>query len=239
MKMAEPPVGASDAPGGDAQLDPRFSVIIPAHNESAVIGDTLRRLLQAADRGRDAEIIVVCNGCRDDTADVAREAGAGVRVIELDQGSKSLALNTGVAAAAYRPVLFMDADVRIGLDDLAAVARALREPGVLAASPAANLVTDGADPWVRAYYRTWQHHPYLQDGVGGSGVVGLSEAGLAELGRFPFFDRGRHAGPSIVPARSAAPCVSGRGGARGPLRRARAPDGRQPDRLRIAMALGR
>ena len=46
------------------------TIIIPAHNEAAVIGQTLQGLLRQAGEGD--EVIVVCNGCSDDTAGVAR-----------------------------------------------------------------------------------------------------------------------------------------------------------------------
>src|SRR5215813_6453429 len=75
----------------------RGAVIIPAYNEAAVIKRTLAPLSQAAVEGL-IELIVVCNGCADDTADVARSV-PGVEVIELEQGSKPAALNAGDEAA--------------------------------------------------------------------------------------------------------------------------------------------
>lgn len=46
-------------------------MIIPAYNEAAVIERTLYPLSEAA-AGGFIELIVVCNGCSDATADVAR-----------------------------------------------------------------------------------------------------------------------------------------------------------------------
>lgn len=158
-------------------------MVIPAHNEAAVIGETLRTMAGGDDGA--ADLIVVCNGCTDDTAGIARSAAPHATVLELAAGSKPAALNLGLSRASAFPILFMDADVRITHHALSAVADALREPGVLAASPAADLVTEACDPWVRAYYRVWRHHPYLREGVGGSGVVGLSEEGVAQIGEFP------------------------------------------------------
>lgn len=145
----------------------------------------MRSILADAPPGAAPAILVVCNGCTDDTAAVARSAAPAATVIELETGSKSLALNTGLAMAPAAPILFMDADVKADYRSLAAVADVLREPGVAAASPAANLVTKGSGLLVRAYYRVWRRHPYLQSGVGGSGVVGLSADAAARLGRFP------------------------------------------------------
>lgn len=150
-----------------------------------MIGETLRALAAGAATDCPPEVIVVCNGCTDATAEVARAAAPDAKVLEIAAGSKPAALNLGLSHARFAPVLLMDADVRIDHCSLAAVAAALREPGVMAASPAADLRTEGCDPLVRAYYRVWRHHPYLRAGVGGSGVVGLSEAGLKRLGEFP------------------------------------------------------
>ena len=47
------------------------SFVIPAHNEEAVIGRCLTALLAGARRD-ELDIIVVCNGCTDRTAEVAR-----------------------------------------------------------------------------------------------------------------------------------------------------------------------
>src|SRR6186713_1959905 len=50
--------------------EPMISIIVPAHNE----GDYLARTLEALQRQNYAnyEVIVVCNGCSDHTAEVAR-----------------------------------------------------------------------------------------------------------------------------------------------------------------------
>jgi len=56
----------------------RFDIIVPAHNEAAVIARTianLRRLDWPSDRYR---IVVVADNCSDDTAAIARAAGASV-----------------------------------------------------------------------------------------------------------------------------------------------------------------
>src|SRR5262245_58336894 len=47
------------------------SVVIPAHNEARVIERGLSSLLEGARPG-ELEIVVVCNGCTDDTAARAR-----------------------------------------------------------------------------------------------------------------------------------------------------------------------
>ncbi len=57
--------------------DCTYSVIIPAYNERARIRATLDRVLAyASERGWNAEIIVVNDGSRDDTAEIARKYAA-------------------------------------------------------------------------------------------------------------------------------------------------------------------
>ncbi len=60
---------------------PFASIIIPAHDESATIDACLTSLLDDP-HCDDLDVLVVCNGCTDDTADRARAHGAPVRVLE-------------------------------------------------------------------------------------------------------------------------------------------------------------
>src|SRR5438105_4681173 len=62
------------------------SVVVPAHDEAAVIGRCLRALTEGSDPG-EVEVVVVCNGCRDDTAASARAAWADVVVAEVPEAS--------------------------------------------------------------------------------------------------------------------------------------------------------
>lgn len=57
-----------------------------------------------------AEWIVVCDGCIDDSARVAREAGAD-KVIEQPSSGPAAARNAGLASAAAPIVLFLDDDI--------------------------------------------------------------------------------------------------------------------------------
>ena len=65
-----------------------ISIIIPAHNESDVIRRCLESALAGVKSG-ELEVIVVCNGCLDNTAELARTFGECVTVIETDVASKS------------------------------------------------------------------------------------------------------------------------------------------------------
>jgi glycosyltransferase involved in cell wall biosynthesis len=84
-----------------------LDVVIPARDEAPTIAAVIRAAREA--RGVD-RVLVVDDGSTDDTAAVARAAGAEV-IASFGSGSKALALATGVAASDADIVLFFDADI--------------------------------------------------------------------------------------------------------------------------------
>lgn len=88
----------------------KVAAVIPAYNEAPNIGRVLHRLVRCPDVH---EVIVVCDGCADNTATVARRYG--VQVVELpDNVGKGGAMITGVGHTDADVILFLDADL-IGL----------------------------------------------------------------------------------------------------------------------------
>jgi glycosyltransferase involved in cell wall biosynthesis len=162
-----------------------ISVIVPAYNEAAVIGRSLRALTEGCAPG-ELEVLVVCNGCRDNTAEAARAVGGPVRVLETDVPSKTNALNLGDAAATGFPRVYMDADVVVDLSSIRRLVRAFDDPAVLAAAPRpVDVFAPDVSGLVRAYYRFWMSLPYVQEGMIAAGVYALSAAGRARFGAFP------------------------------------------------------
>jgi dolichol-phosphate mannosyltransferase len=127
--------GADEAAGAGA---PAISVVVPARDEAARIEPCLEGLL--ADPGL-LEVIVVDDGSSDDTAALARAAGAAVVAgAPLPAGwtGKAWALQQGIEAARGELVLHVDADVRPrpGLARALAAAMAAGGDDVLSAGPA-------------------------------------------------------------------------------------------------------
>jgi len=160
-----------------------LSLIIPAHNEEAVIARGLRAILTGARPG-ELEVIVACNGCTDRTADIARGFGEPVHVLEIDQASKTAALNAGDEAATGFPRFYVDADVVLDLASIRAMAAVLERGDALLAAPSLRMDLSKTTWPVRAYYRVWTSLPYNQVMVG-TGAYGLSRAGRARFDRFP------------------------------------------------------
>jgi glycosyltransferase involved in cell wall biosynthesis len=161
-----------------------ISVVTPAHNEASVISRLLTTLL--ADVHPDEfHVLVVANGCSDETARIAAAFGPRVSVVSTPIASKSHALQLGDARARGFPRLYVDADVELRTEDARALARALDEPGVLAVAPRRIHVLDGRPLAVRWYYDIWQRLPVVQDGLFGRGVFGVDEGGHRRLAAMP------------------------------------------------------
>ncbi|AMA56731.1 glycosyltransferase [Bradyrhizobium sp. CCGE-LA001] len=161
-----------------------ISIIVPAHNESSVIP----RLLGQWDCDRASDeigVVVVCNGCTDDTAKVARRFGPTVEVVETDIARKTHALNVGDQVSGAFPRMYADADIVITLDAIRALARRLEKGDVLAVAPTADIDLTGCSWLVRKYYTVRSRLPSSREGIGGSGVYFLSEGGRRRFGQFP------------------------------------------------------
>jgi glycosyltransferase involved in cell wall biosynthesis len=99
----------------------KYSVLIPAHNEEAFIGQCLQSIEAAADQIPDpVEIIVALNRCADQT-DVIAARHHAVIVIE---DSKNLARirNAAAGAATGDVIVTIDADSRMSSNMLVEIA---------------------------------------------------------------------------------------------------------------------
>jgi glycosyltransferase involved in cell wall biosynthesis len=167
------------------------SVLIPAHNEAAYLPACLRALLASEPLPEAGEILVIANGCTDETAKIARAHGAEaeargwrLRVLELAEGNKLAAWNAGEAEAAGAVLIYLDADVRVSPPLVAQLTEALAGEAPRYASGRPNITVAGN--WVtRHYTRFWRTTPFLTTGVPGFGVFAMNRAGRARWGGWP------------------------------------------------------
>ena len=160
------------------------SVVIPAHNEAVTIGRNLRALRRGT-RDDDLEVVVVCNGCTDQTAEAARAADPRARVIEIDEPSKAEAVRVGNTATEVFPRVHLDADIELSGTDLLSLLEPLSRRGVLATGPRRDVPKTGCSRWVRWYYEVWESLPQVESGLFGRGVVVLSEEAQARVSALP------------------------------------------------------
>jgi len=177
---------------------PFLSVIVPAHQAADLLPDTLGALRASRSPGLEWELIVVDDGSRDATGDVA--ARFADRVVKLDgpPGGPAGARNAGAAVAGGEWLLFVDADVRVRMDTLCAFWHSIEvHPsasaifGTYDATPAA--------PGLVSRYRNLLHRYVHLRGAGPAetfwgGLGGMRAALFREVGGF---DTRRYARPQI------------------------------------------
>jgi glycosyltransferase involved in cell wall biosynthesis len=103
--------------------DMTYSIVIPAYNESQRLGATLEKVLAyVRTQGWDAEIIVVNDGSRDNTAEIVRAFAAKdptVRLVENPGNrGKGYSVRNGILSSRGDIVLFSDADLSSPIEEM-------------------------------------------------------------------------------------------------------------------------
>lgn len=109
----------------------KLSIVIPAYNEAAFIGELLERIVAVdTDRyGITKEIIVVDDGSRDQTFNIAK-ANEHVRVLQQENRGKGAAVQYGISQASGDYVIVQDADLEYDPNDYVVMLKKLLEnPG--------------------------------------------------------------------------------------------------------------
>ncbi|KIN61597.1 Glycosyl transferase, group 2 family protein [Sulfitobacter noctilucae] len=170
----------------------KTTVLIPAHNEATYLPACLDALLASDPVADGAEVIVIANGCTDDTAAIAqgfasqaKAAGWGLTVLDLSDGGKLGAWNAGEAAAQGDVLIYLDADVIVSPQVVTQITAALDTPRPRYASGRPHVTVPGGDALTRHYTRFWLTTPFMVHGVPGFGVFAMNRAGRARWGDWP------------------------------------------------------
>lgn len=93
---------------------PTVSVVIPTHNRSAALGRTLDALATQTYRLNLIEVLVVADGCSDDTGKVLGRYSPPfkLRVVEQEGQGPAVARNHGATLATGRLLVFLDDDIQ-------------------------------------------------------------------------------------------------------------------------------
>ncbi len=107
------------------KMKPTLSIIIPAYEEQERLGDSVRKILAyIGDEKLDAELIIVDDGSKDQTTEIAETACAefpaiSTKVIRYEENrGKGYAVKTGLLAARADIALFSDADLSTPISEL-------------------------------------------------------------------------------------------------------------------------
>jgi Glycosyl transferase family 2 len=169
---------------GDFHIMKRLaSIIVTAHNAEASIAHCLRTLLRGSLPG-ELEVVVVCHGCSDRTADIVAEVAPELRVIRTPVGSRSNAINLGSSVTSGFPKVVVDAQASIDIDSVRAMVVEMANSGKPIATPRIHVDTTLAPRSVRSFYRIKARLPDAASHTVG-GVYALSMLGASRLGRLP------------------------------------------------------
>ncbi|HEX8790755.1 MAG TPA: glycosyltransferase family 2 protein [Polyangiaceae bacterium] len=115
-----------------AQPRTRFTVVVPAHDERTNIAATVESLLRTDYPEGLRAVLVVADNCSDDTADIARAAGASVlERTDAEKRGKGYALAAGferiMGEGSSDAIVVVDADSRVSPNLLRACAARLED----------------------------------------------------------------------------------------------------------------
>ncbi len=103
-------------------MNMRVSIVMPAKNESGIVGHVIAQLKELLP---DAEVIVVNDGSSDNTEECASRAGAKVINHPYSKGNGA-AIKTGARAATGEVIVFMDADGQHSPNDISRLLENIR-----------------------------------------------------------------------------------------------------------------
>jgi dolichyl-phosphate beta-glucosyltransferase len=107
-----------------------YSIVIPAYNEGARLGATLVKVLDYVRHQEwDAEVVVVNDGSRDNTAEIVREFAERDPVVRLIENpgnrGKGYSVRNGILNARGEVILFSDADLSSPIEETPKLLQAL------------------------------------------------------------------------------------------------------------------
>ncbi len=152
----------------------RVSIVIPAYNEAARIGRTLEQYSTffAAHQvhcGMHYELIVVLNGCKDNTQEVvehARKVYGNIICIDLSEAGKGLAVAAGFKDALKRSndyIGFVDADMATRPEHFAELIQHLESSdGVIASRYMAGSDIHPKRPFIKKWGRKLVYHSLVR-----------------------------------------------------------------------------
>jgi glycosyltransferase involved in cell wall biosynthesis len=108
-----------------SQMIPEISIIVPAYEEQERLGDSIKQILAYIERSKlSAELLVVDDGSKDNTAETAKSAASGfhdltTKVIRYETNrGKGYAVKIGLLAASADIAVFSDADLSTPIEEL-------------------------------------------------------------------------------------------------------------------------
>jgi len=172
----------------------KFSIIIPAYNEEALVLKTLAGLFDDNNL-MNVELLIVCNGCNDQThlkvvsfikknSLLLKQKNIDFLVLETSKASKTNALNMGINNSLSSIKILMDADIQICGKDLNILVDELKSKNLKAISPQVKFSFENSNFLVRQYYQVASISFYNKNNRL-SNVIALSADGIKKIAPLP------------------------------------------------------
>lgn len=115
------------------QMKPAISIVVPAYDEQARLGDSIKQMLAyIAGEKLSAELIVVDDGSKDDTSKIAETTAKEfpdlqTKVIRYEQNrGKGYAVKIGLLAAQADIAVFSDADLSTPIEEISKLVKPIQ-----------------------------------------------------------------------------------------------------------------
>ena len=162
------------------------SVVMPVRNGEAWIEAKLKTLAAQRYPAELVEVLVISDGSTDRTAELVRQwPGGRVRLLEVPQGGKALALNAGLAEATGEILFFTDVRQRLGANALAELIANFHDPEVGVVS-GELVILEGESQEEASVGAYWRYEKWIRcqlsgiDSVlGATGAIYAMRRGLA------------------------------------------------------------
>jgi len=130
----------------------KFSIIIPAFNEAKYIAEKIRNLSFIDYPSDRYELIILCDGCQDETYSIATQTLSELACLDLkcqlinfkDNHGKVAVLKAGVARANFDNIVFTDVSALLPVNSLLMLDSHFKNPIVGAVSGAYQFVQKGS-----------------------------------------------------------------------------------------------
>lgn len=159
-------------PQQDMEPPSKVSFLIAGYNEAPVIADKLRNTLELETGGSDVQIIMVCDGSSDGTAEAARSvAHPAITVLEPGRQGKAGALHTGLEHCTGDIVVFSDANAMLTKSSLLAMRQHYTDNRVGGVCGQITIETKGASGIGKSeglFWRYDQAMKYAESRIGGA-----------------------------------------------------------------------
>lgn len=146
-------------------FEPKVTLLIPAYNDAEHIAGKIRDSLQLDYPAEKMEILVVCDGSRDETPRIAQAMADGLRVRVLhfaENRGKISTLNSGVREARGDIVVFSDSTALLCPDSVRWLITNFADPEVGAASGRYTVIRTDEVGTGKSEDLYWKYETYLK-----------------------------------------------------------------------------